>query len=121
MADYRTKRQSVYKCRYIHHNGDPVWPSGKALGWLAERLRFESALALLSRHHHFVVVIVIIIIICIFLNPHHSAPFLLVLGKGNTQEFLLNHFVRAEYCIILIVVLSQSLPNTNHIRAATYT
>ena len=27
---------------------EPVWPSGKALGWLAEGPRFESASALLS-------------------------------------------------------------------------
>ena len=27
---------------------EPVWPSGKALGWKAEGLRFESASALLS-------------------------------------------------------------------------
>ena len=27
---------------------EPVWHSGKALGWLAEGLRFESASALLS-------------------------------------------------------------------------
>ena len=27
---------------------EPVWPSGKALGWQAEGLRFESASALLS-------------------------------------------------------------------------
>ena len=27
---------------------EPVWPSGKALGWQAEGPRFESALALLS-------------------------------------------------------------------------
>ena len=29
--------------------GEPVWPSGKALGWLAEGPRFESVSALLSR------------------------------------------------------------------------
>ena len=28
--------------------GVPVWPSGKALGWQAKGLRFESASALLS-------------------------------------------------------------------------
>ena len=28
--------------------GEPVWPSGKALGWQAEGPRFESASALLS-------------------------------------------------------------------------
>ena len=27
---------------------EPVWPSGKALGWKAEGLRFESASALIS-------------------------------------------------------------------------
>ena len=27
---------------------EPVWPSGKALGWYAEGPRFESASALLS-------------------------------------------------------------------------
>ena len=28
---------------------EPLWPSGKALGWSAEGPRFESASALLSR------------------------------------------------------------------------
>ena len=30
------------------HLSEPVWPSGKALGWYAEGPRFESASALLS-------------------------------------------------------------------------
>ena len=33
---------------YGHCLGEPVWPSGKALGWYAEGPRFESAPALLS-------------------------------------------------------------------------
>ena len=39
-------------CQYFHPRAlwwrEPVWPSGKALGWWAEGPRFESASALLS-------------------------------------------------------------------------
>ena len=45
-----TQQLIAYK-RYGGLDGgssEPVWPSGKALGWLAEGPRFESASALLS-------------------------------------------------------------------------
>ena len=35
-------------CDYEQGDREPVWPSGKALGWYAEGPRFESASALLS-------------------------------------------------------------------------
>ena len=39
---YKTLRQATKAKR------EPVWPSGKALGWYAERPRFDTASALLS-------------------------------------------------------------------------
>ena len=33
---------------YLLTDREPVWPSGKTLGWQAEGRRFESALALIS-------------------------------------------------------------------------
>ena len=53
----QTPLDSVSQCSTWHHKWynspphgycQPVWPSGKALRWLAEGPRFESALALLS-------------------------------------------------------------------------
>ena len=33
----------LYTYRYTVITSEPVWPSGKALGWKAEGARFESA------------------------------------------------------------------------------
>ena len=41
MRDTQTPPEDVPLC-------EPVWPSGKALGWLAEGPRFDTASALLS-------------------------------------------------------------------------
>ena len=48
-------RESAYGILSVHRTvvfqevfHEPVWPSGKALGWQAEGPRFESASALLS-------------------------------------------------------------------------
>ena len=38
---YKAQKTHVWTC-------DPVWPSGKALGWYTEGHRFESASAVLS-------------------------------------------------------------------------
>ena len=47
-TDRQTDRQRV-KCMVNNMVvNEPVWPSGKALGWKAEGLWFESASALLS-------------------------------------------------------------------------
>ena len=48
-SDKLSWRRVIKKIRQIKRGGEPVWHSGKALGWQPEGPRFESASALLSR------------------------------------------------------------------------